>query len=266
MPIIREGGSFVDSIINKLPVELHIPGYEFCGPGTKLQKRLARGDIGINQLDASCREHDIQYSLHKDLASRHLADEILQERAWERVKSKDASLGEKMAAWSVSNVMKVKRKLGMGFKNKKKRTGKKQLTFKGGYIKKIANAVKKNNGPLKDVAKTALAAAKHIIREIGGKRNLKIPRIIPVPKQGGILPFLIPLFAGLSAAGALAGGTSGIIKAVNSSKAAKKQLDENARHNQTMEAIALGRKGNALYLHPYKTGSALYLKPYKPKN
>lgn len=53
------GGGLVDSILTKLPVELHIPGYQYCGPGTKLQKRLTRGDPGINPLDAACKEHDI---------------------------------------------------------------------------------------------------------------------------------------------------------------------------------------------------------------
>ena len=31
--------------INTFPFELHIPGYQFCGPGTHLEKRLARNDI-----------------------------------------------------------------------------------------------------------------------------------------------------------------------------------------------------------------------------
>ena len=42
--------------------ELHIPGYNFCGPGTKLLKRLDRGDLPVNKTDAVCRTHDIDYS------------------------------------------------------------------------------------------------------------------------------------------------------------------------------------------------------------
>lgn len=37
-------GSIVNKSIDLLPVELHIPGYQYCGPGTKLKKRLARGE------------------------------------------------------------------------------------------------------------------------------------------------------------------------------------------------------------------------------
>ena len=54
--------------INALPFELHILGYQFCGPETRLEKRLAKGDQGINSLDAVCHEHDIAYSHSNDLA------------------------------------------------------------------------------------------------------------------------------------------------------------------------------------------------------
>lgn len=59
--MIVHGRGLLNKIINKLPVELHIPGYQFCGPGTKLAKRIARGDHGINPLDTACKEHDIAY-------------------------------------------------------------------------------------------------------------------------------------------------------------------------------------------------------------
>lgn len=68
------GTGVLNTIINILPVELHIPGYNFCGPGTKLEKRLARGDKGVNLLDESCRNHDIAYSQNRDLKLRHEAD------------------------------------------------------------------------------------------------------------------------------------------------------------------------------------------------
>ena len=49
------GIGFANNLINKLLFELHLLGYQFCGPGTKLEKRLARGDKGINLLDAACK-------------------------------------------------------------------------------------------------------------------------------------------------------------------------------------------------------------------
>lgn len=121
----HSGGGILNKAINSLPFELHIPGYQYCGPGTKLQKRLARNDPGINPLDAACKVHDIAYSQSNDLSARHRADKVLQEKAWQRVKSKDASFGEKAAAWTVVNAMKAKRKFGMGIRRGKKRSSNK---------------------------------------------------------------------------------------------------------------------------------------------
>jgi len=75
----------LNNVINALHFELHTPSYQFCGPGTHLEKRLARSDRGINPLDAACREHDIAYSHRNDLAERHVADKILAEKARKRM-------------------------------------------------------------------------------------------------------------------------------------------------------------------------------------
>ena len=34
------GGSFLNTLVNKLPLEMHLPVHNFTGPGTKLYKRL----------------------------------------------------------------------------------------------------------------------------------------------------------------------------------------------------------------------------------
>ena len=34
------GGSFLNSLVSKLPYEMHLPGHNFTGPVTKLHKRL----------------------------------------------------------------------------------------------------------------------------------------------------------------------------------------------------------------------------------
>lgn len=60
------GRRFLDEVIDKIPLELHLPKYQYCGPGTKLAERLARGDPGINKLDSLCKDHDIAYENHKD--------------------------------------------------------------------------------------------------------------------------------------------------------------------------------------------------------
>ncbi|XP_049823358.1 uncharacterized protein LOC126265564 [Aethina tumida] len=80
-------------------LQLHLPFYQYCDPGTKLKKRLARGDTGINELDKACKRHDIAYEENKSLQDRHKANLVVENEAWNRVKSKNANLGEKAAAW-----------------------------------------------------------------------------------------------------------------------------------------------------------------------
>ncbi|CAH3149089.1 unnamed protein product [Pocillopora meandrina] len=71
----QRGGKFdIQKWISKLGVEFHWPGYQYMGPGTKLAKRLKRGDPGINRLDRLAKQHDIDYSKAKSLADKHIAD------------------------------------------------------------------------------------------------------------------------------------------------------------------------------------------------
>ncbi|KAK9744510.1 Borna disease virus P40 protein [Popillia japonica] len=320
------GSGFINSAINALPFELHLPGgYRYCGPGTKLQKRLTRGDKPINELDAACMQHDIAYSQQKDLIKRHEADNILRNAAMNRVKSSDASIGEKAAALGVAGIMKAKVKLGMGLKRNNSNCNcnkiwKKHLKLVDKIKKTVDNAYQAINDTFKK--NTINIDNKEVLRRVP-KRNKKLSvsttrnkkslvstpnnneilnaamldvinkrkrndnvttikpqhflkrkhsielddtinkkqkfeednRVIPVPKKGGILP-LIPIFAGLSALGALSGGAAAIAKAVNQANQAKKQLSEAERHNKTMESIAMGK---GLYLKPYKKGLGLYL-------
>lgn len=130
----KQGRGFLNSIINKLPFEAHLPGYQYCGPGTRLQKRLEKGDPGINLLDEACKEHDITYSKFDDTKNRNIGDKILAAKAWERVKSKDASLGERANALLVTNLMNAKVKMGMGYKEKTKKKIKEKIIRKKHFV------------------------------------------------------------------------------------------------------------------------------------
>lgn len=88
----------------------HFPGYHYCGPGTDFEKRVSRGQLGVNKLDEACRDHDMVYSNSTDLELRIEADKRLEIRAWERATASDSGYMEKIAAWMVTNAMKVKRK------------------------------------------------------------------------------------------------------------------------------------------------------------
>ena len=55
--------------------------YSYCGPGTKLDKRLAQGYKGVNELDKACLKHDIAYDENKDTKNRNNADNELAQEA-----------------------------------------------------------------------------------------------------------------------------------------------------------------------------------------
>lgn len=110
-----QGAGFINDLLNsgKLP-EMHLPGHNFTGPGTRLQERLLRGDKPINQLDSAARDHDVAYSKYKDVKTRHSYDKKLQDEAFKILKDPRSSAKEKMEAGLVGTIMLTKRKLGMG--------------------------------------------------------------------------------------------------------------------------------------------------------
>ena len=88
--------SVLNELIDLLPFEMHVPGYRFCGPGTKLKERLQRGDVGVNPLDEACRQHDIAYA-DKNV-SRRQADRLLAEQAFSRMLAGDTLPDERTMA------------------------------------------------------------------------------------------------------------------------------------------------------------------------
>lgn len=179
--------------------------------------------------------------------------------------------------------MKAKQKMGAGVKSKRsKRRNRKskhpckiggKLSFRQHILQPILKALteitKDKTGSgltdrknLRQLSLKAVKLARSAVRKAGGRKRIRIPRIIPFEtKVGGFLP-LIPLFAGLSALGSVAGGASAIAKTVIDAKNAKKKLDEDRRHNTAMEAI--GKKGSGLYLRKTRKGGfGLFLKKQK---
>uniref|UniRef100_A0A1B6E8X6 Uncharacterized protein n=1 Tax=Clastoptera arizonana TaxID=38151 RepID=A0A1B6E8X6_9HEMI len=104
--------------------------------------------------------------------------------------------------------------------------------FKSKSLLKAAKVVG-NMGPVENLIGRALLKARRYLKR---KQKVRVPRVLPLqPKawQGG---FLIPLFAGLSALGSLAGGAPAVTKAITETKEAHSRLEEMKRHNR-----ALGR-------------------------
>ncbi|ESP04699.1 hypothetical protein LOTGIDRAFT_170536 [Lottia gigantea] len=92
------------------------------------------------------------------------------------------------------------------------------------------------NGKRIKISKKIIDKYKHC--EVRDDIDLK--RIDKSVKEGGFLPFLPLIFAGLAAAGAATGGISAAVKAANAKKAADAEKSEKRRHNMEMEKIAQG--------------------------
>ena len=71
------GESFLNYLVNKLPIEMHLPGHNFTGPGTKLNKKLnpdgtpKEWSMPINRVDNTAYHHDLCYSKHDDTKTRN---------------------------------------------------------------------------------------------------------------------------------------------------------------------------------------------------
>ena len=74
----RGEGLDIQKWLGKTGIEFHWPGYQYMGPGTKLKKRLARGDPGINRLDKIAKQHDNRLcqsqEFTRQVESRHKDD------------------------------------------------------------------------------------------------------------------------------------------------------------------------------------------------
>ena len=104
----KRGGKLdVQKLLSKTGKEFHWPGYQYMGPGTHLEKRLKRGDPGINRLDRISKTHDIDYSRARSLRDKHKADRKM-------IKSIEKLPGKKTKTERiVKTIMKAKVKLGV---------------------------------------------------------------------------------------------------------------------------------------------------------
>lgn len=130
--LTKKGQGILDSIINNLPVELHlldfgtdgVRKFNFCGPGTKLHERTTGppyyrplpGNEPINGLDSACYKHDIAYDMYKDVPTRNKSDLKLVREAqeWEQKMQGKLKLADRINLGIVKKVIGDKAKAGAG--------------------------------------------------------------------------------------------------------------------------------------------------------
>jgi hypothetical protein len=105
------GSKFVPPYDSK---EKHLPGYNFCGPGTNVTRRLQEGVQPMNALDAACRRHDIELETRgpqtvgsSPKALRALDMKLARAAKAIALKTMDAKL--RSEAWLVHRAMKLNR-------------------------------------------------------------------------------------------------------------------------------------------------------------
>jgi hypothetical protein len=71
----------ITDVINTIiPGEKHLPGMNYCGPGTRLEEKLNADDtpkpnyLPVDRVDEAALKHDVAYRNHSDLRHRNRAD------------------------------------------------------------------------------------------------------------------------------------------------------------------------------------------------
>jgi len=88
--------------------------YSYCGPGTKVEKRLKEGYEGVNSLDKACKQHDIYYAQHKKTSERNIADDILANEASKIASDENQPEYVRKDARLVTGIMGLKSRYGFG--------------------------------------------------------------------------------------------------------------------------------------------------------
>ena len=123
------GKGIVNSVINKLPLELHLPGHSFTGPGTRLDKRLmADGRTPhdwskpINRVDQAAYKHDLCY---RDNKSTSVRNSVCDKKMLDDLKRiMNPSGRENLERGIVRKIIGTKKRFGLGYmedEEKKKR-------------------------------------------------------------------------------------------------------------------------------------------------
>ena len=118
-----KGGSILNKMINNLPVEMHLLGHNFTGPGTKLNKRL-NADLTpkewskpINRIDKAAYHHDICYLKNNDTATRN---NVCDKNMLQEMKNiYNPTLRERMERGLVSTLIGTKKRFGWGISESK---------------------------------------------------------------------------------------------------------------------------------------------------
>jgi len=127
----KTGGDVVSSLTSKTrniklpwakyPGEMHLPGMNFAGPGTRLDLRLDSSgrpkadSIPVDRVDDAAYRHDMAYATFPDTKTRNVADKVM---VSELDEISNPSLKERAERAIIKPVLSTKAKFGLGTKKK----------------------------------------------------------------------------------------------------------------------------------------------------
>ena len=118
----QKGGSLLNNAVNNLPFEMHLPGHNFTGPGTKLKKQHnpdltpKKWSKPVNRVDKGAYHHDICYLRNDDTATRNA---VCDKNMLKELKGiYNPTLRERLDKSIVSKLIGMKVKFGVGVKKK----------------------------------------------------------------------------------------------------------------------------------------------------
>ena len=108
----------------KFPGEMHVPGMNFAGPGTNLDKRLTSTDAyqewskPVDRVDNAAYHHDLAYKYFNDKQTRNLADQMMLEEMNSIQNPTQKEIKERKI---IEPIISAKAKFGLGIKKKNHR-------------------------------------------------------------------------------------------------------------------------------------------------
>jgi len=105
----------------KYPGEMHIPGMNFAGPGTRLDLRLDSSgrpkpdSLPVDRVDEAAYRHDMAYATFPDTKTRNIADRVM---VSELDEISNPTLKERAETAIIKPILSTKAKFGLGTKKK----------------------------------------------------------------------------------------------------------------------------------------------------
>lgn len=119
---IKRGKGILNTVVDHfLPIDVTLRGTRYCGPKEDKAALIKAGLPPLNKLDDACLRHSKRYIETSDDAARSQADRELQDAAWDRVKSSDSSLRERLNSLITAGLMKAKVMTGQGLNKRSRR-------------------------------------------------------------------------------------------------------------------------------------------------